>query len=264
MAEPSSYYDLTNSVNKSQLHLWCAYPDDAFSVKSAQACEDMLSEDEHARLQTFRFDRHRREYLVTRALVRTALSHYHSLTPEAWSFPRNAYGKPAAAPASGLHFNLSNSPSLVVCLIHQGTELGVDVEPHKRAVEIAELAPDVFSPPELAQLQVLRGQDKLDRALSLWTLKESYIKARGLGLSLPLDKFSFLFGGADGICLKLDPCLGDEPGRWRFCLLDHFGHRIALMIEAIATPYLQIWEALPLLASPTKIDAEQKQWFPIL
>jgi 4'-phosphopantetheinyl transferase len=249
-------------MDKKPLHLWYAYPEHLTEAVT-QACALLLSEDERAQWQTFRFDRHRREYLTTRALVRTALSHYDPLAPEAWRFQMNAYGKPTVDSDCGLRFNLSNSPGLVVCLISQGVEVGVDAEPIERAEKIVELAPEVFSPLELAQLEVLPGPEKLDRALSLWTLKEAHVKARGMGLSLPLNKFSFLFGGVEGIRLELDPCLVTEPGsRWRFCLLEHAGHRIALMAERATVPELQVWEARPLLAPPTRLAAVGEPWFP--
>ena len=121
----------------------------------------------------------------------------------------------------------------------------------------------MFSSQELVQLEALGGPEKLDRALSVWTLKEAYVKARGVGLSLPLNKFSFLFGGVEGIRLELDPCLGIEPGsRWRFCLIEHAGHRIALMAERATVPELQVWEARPLLAPPTRLAAGGEVWFP--
>jgi 4'-phosphopantetheinyl transferase len=249
-------------MDKKILHLWYAHPED-LTEAVAQACTSLLSEDERAQWQTFRFDRHRREYLTTRALVRTALSQYHPLTPEAWRFQTNPYGKPAVDPDCGLRFNLSNSPGLVVCLIAQGADVGVDAEPIEHAEKVAELAPEVLSPLELAQLEALRGPEKLDRALSVWTLKEAYVKARGVGLSLPLNKFSFLFGGVEGVRLELDPCLGTEPGsRWRFCLVEHAGHRIALMAEGATVPELQVWEARPLLAPPTRLAVGGERWFP--
>ena len=139
----------------------------------------------------------------------------------------------------------------------------MDAEHIEHAEKVAELAPEMFSPLELAQLEALRGPEKLDRALSVWTLKEAYVKARGMGLSLPLNKFSFLFGGVEGIRLELDPCLVTEPGsRWRFCLLEHAGHRIALMAERATVPELQVWEARPLLALPTRLAAGEELWFP--
>jgi len=249
-------------MDKKPLHLWYAYPKD-LNEAVAQACAPLLSEDERAQWQTFRFDRHRREYLTTRALVRTALSHYHPLAPQSWRFQTNPYGKPTIDPDCGLRFNLSNSPDLVVCLIAQGAEVGVDAEPIERAEKVAELAPEVLSPLELVQLEALRGLERLDRILSLWTLKEAYIKARGMGLSLPLSKISFLFGGVEGVRLELDQRLDAEPGsRWQFCLFEHAGHRIALMAERAAVPDLQAWEARPLLAPPTRLAAVGERWFP--
>ena len=197
--------------------------------------------------------------------MRTALSQYHPLVPEAWRFQLGPYGKPTVDPDCNLRFSLSNSPGLVVCLIAQGAEVGVDVEPYERAGEIAEIASGVFSPLELAQIEVLDHRQILDRALSLWTLKEAYVKARSMGLSLPLNKFSFLFGGADGIRLELDPCLCDEPGRlWRFCLVEHAGHRIALMVGQATVSELQLWEARPLLAPTTRLPAGEVPWFPTM
>ncbi len=252
-------------MDKEPLSLWCAYPDDLLADEAAQSCAPLLSDDEHARWQRFRFDRHAREYLATRALARTALAHYHPLAPQAWRFKLNSHGKPAAEPECGLRFNLSNAPGLVVCLIAREAEVGVDVEPCERAVEIAALAPDVFSPLELAQLDALRGQERLDCALKLWTLKEAYIKARGMGLALPLHTFSFLFGGAEGIRLELNPAMNDEPGRWRFCLLEHAGHCIALMARRAeaAAPQLQMWEARPVWAPPVRLPAGGELWFPL-
>ncbi|MFM8333502.1 MAG: 4'-phosphopantetheinyl transferase family protein [Candidatus Methylumidiphilus sp.] len=222
------------------LHLWCADPNDLLDADAAQACAALLSAEEKARWQAFRFERHRREYLATRALVRMALSHYHPLPLADWRFPRNAYGKPACDPDCGLRFNVSNTPNLVVCLVAQGREVGVDTEPCDRAADILALAPEVFSPLELAGLETLSALDKMDRALSLWTLKESYIKARGMGLSLPLDKFSFVFNSTTDIALVLDPCLEDKPKRWQFGLLAYAGHRIAFMHERIANVDLQL------------------------
>jgi len=249
-------------MNNQPLNLWCAYPDDLLSEPVAAACALLLSQDEQARWKTFRFARHAREFLATRALVRTALSHYNPIAPEDWRFQANSHGKPAVEPSCGLRFNLSNSPGLVVCLISQGAEVGVDIEPYERAQQIAGLATEVFSPPELAQLAALRGPERVDRALSLWTLKEAYSKARGLGLSLPLDRFSFLFGGAEEIHLQLDPGLNDLAQRWRFCLLEHANHRIALMAEQAAAHDLRIWESRLFTAPPKQLPAGGETWFP--
>ncbi len=247
------------------LYLWCAYPDDLIDAETAEACRALLSDEERARVLRLKFDRHRRESLATRALMRTALSYGRTVAAQDWQFKVNAQGKPAVDCAAegnrGLQFNLSNSLGLVVCLVAEGAEVGVDVEPLERSEQILKLAPQVFSAAEQAQLWALEGAEKLDRALSLWTLKESYIKARGMGLALPLDKFSFLFE-PDNIRLEMDASLGDRPERWRFCHLDHAGHRIAVMVERADGGELELLEARPILAPPVRVSVGGTQWFP--
>jgi len=251
-------------MNEQTLHLWCAYPDDLLDEEAAEACARLLSDEELARWQRYKFDQNRREYLATHALVRTALSSYRPLAPEAWRFKLNDYGKPAVEPDCEPRFNLSNSTGLVVCLIGEGAEVGVDVEPRARARSILEIGPRVFSPRERAQLEDLREDERPERALRLWTLKEAYIKARGMGLALPLNKFYFVFEGANDIRMEMDEDFEDEPERWRFCLLEFTGHCIALMVEDKAAPELNVWEARPASAAPRRLDLAKAAWFPKL
>lgn len=244
------------------LHLWCAYPEDLLDEKTAEACAALLSEDERTRWQRFRFEKHRREFLATHALLRSALSHYAARPAAEWRFAANEYGKPALEPACGFEFNVSNSVEMVVCLVSEQGEVGVDVEPLARAEAMLEVAPEVFSVAERAQLEALPHDEQLDRALSLWTLKEAYIKARGMGLSLGLSRFSFLFEDGAGIRLEMDAELNDQPERWRFCLLDHCGHRVAAVVEAQAAGRIEVLQARPVLAAPVKLDDCVVRWFP--
>jgi len=250
------------SMDQTVLHLWCAYPDDLLDEDSARACAELLSEEERARWKAFRFERHRREYLATHALVRAALSHYGQLAPAAWRFIKNDHGKPAVEPECGLRFNLSNSTGLVVCLISAGAEVGVDVEPHARAASVAEVAERMFSPQELAQLDALDSHDRLQRCVHLWTLKEAYIKAGGMGLALPTNKFSILFDGDVCSRLEIDASLGDDAGRWRFCLLDHADHCIALMVDSRSAIQLTLQEARPAFAAPRALALAHATWLP--
>jgi 4'-phosphopantetheinyl transferase len=271
-----------NTIGGAALQLWYAWPADLSEAGVEAACAALLNDAERARAARFRFDRHRREYLASHALARNALSHAHPLPPYAWNYSVNAYGKPAPIPECGLRFNQSNSVELAVCLVathgreietEVGPEVGVDVEAFSRAEEIVPLAPKVFSLAEQAQLNALPAAERPHRALCLWTLKEAYIKARGMGLALPLRGVSFLFGESQGIRLEVDAGVDDNPSRWRFCLLDHVQHRIALVVEAAAgnletlaieVPVLEIFEARPPFAPPTRLPSGPRTWFPLL
>jgi 4'-phosphopantetheinyl transferase len=247
---------------ENNLHLWCAFPDDLLDDGAAERCAQLLSEDERARWQRFKFEQHRREYLATHALARIALSHHHSLAPDAWRFSSNKFGKPAIDPECGLRFNLSNSLGFVVCLISDSGEVGVDVEPRTRAGSVAEAGPRMFSQKEQAQLQALPEEARPDRALHLWTLKESYIKARGMGLALPLTEFSFVFEEDGSIHMEIEPSLGDAPERWRYFLQEHAGHCIALMVENTNQKELKVSEIRLPLPSARQLDIDPQRWHP--
>jgi 4'-phosphopantetheinyl transferase len=244
------------------LQLWCAYPDDLFDLAMAKACAALLTPQEQERWQRYKFGQHQRESLATQVLVRLALSHRRANAPESWRFKENEHGKPFLDPDCGVQFNLSNSVDLVVCIVSEGAELGIDVESLARSHQIMNVAERVFSKAERAQLDELDGAAKLNRALSLWTLKEAYIKARGMGLALPLEKISFSFGGVEGIHLEIDSDVDINPRRWRFCSFDHAGHRVAVVVEQENVAGMDLWEARPLLAPPVHLGTCTAEWFP--
>ena len=182
----------------------------------------LLSDQEKAQQPRFLPPAKRQEYLVTRILVRSVLGEALGVAPQALKFVSNAWGRPAVVsdliPAlshSPLYFNVSHTEGLIVCLVSTEGEVGVDTESFARAPDLLALAPDVFSAKELSELAALPVQDQAQRAVVLWTLKESYIKARGMGLSIPLDKFSFRFEPGE-VRLEVEPELGDDGKRWQF------------------------------------------------
>src|SRR5216684_5956576 len=114
-----------------EIHLWLAFYDEV-AEDLHPVYRDILSAEERVQEPRFYFAKDRRRYLVTRALVRTVLSRYLAVDPRAWSFSKNAYGRPQAANdearAASLTFNISHTHSLIVLGVSKGRELGVDVE----------------------------------------------------------------------------------------------------------------------------------------
>src|SRR6185295_18612851 len=120
---------------------------------------------------------------------RTTLSHYAAVDPTAWQFARNRRGRPEISGPLGvapLRFNLSNTAGLIACLVTLGVDVGVDVEDTHRRGETVRIANRFFSASEVAALEALPPERQRQRFFEYWTLKESYIKARGMGLAIPL------------------------------------------------------------------------------
>ncbi len=204
--------------------VWCFFYEDVVADPKVRAAYlALLSVDERARLDRFLFVRDQRRYLATRALVRTVLATYTSAVPASFRFGTGEYGKPyVTRPSVGrrLHFNLSNTQGLVACAVSMEHELvGVDVESCERTVDTESVAGSHFSPSEASALRALPESERLRDFLRIWTLKESYIKATGLGLTLPLDRFSFHIDGG-GISITFEATLRDDSTLWRFALFD--------------------------------------------
>lgn len=121
-------------------------------------------------------------------LIRHIIILKTNLKNEEISFSKNEYGKPFLNEQEDFHFNLSHSGDWVVCAVDD-KPVGIDVE------EISPIDLDIsknyFSPDEHKDL--IRKDDKIAYFFTLWTLKESYIKIVGKGLSLPLNSFSIRF-----------------------------------------------------------------------
>src|SRR6516225_2605286 len=96
-----------------EVHLWLASYEDASGANLHATYRQVLANDERAQEKRFYFERDRRRYLVTRALVRTTLSRYLALLPVHWKFSSNSYGRPeivnAEALEAGLSFNVSHT-----------------------------------------------------------------------------------------------------------------------------------------------------------
>lgn len=217
--------DITATLNPSSriIDLWWYAYESVTDPDLLARHADLMTPEESARHARFVFPRDRALFLATRALVRTTLSRYAAVDPAAWRFGTHGNGKPhvetPVLPVP-LHFNLSNTHGLIVCAVSTTfAMIGVDTEPLDRRSASVDLAHRYFSAAEEAALRAQPAAAQPRRFLSYWTLKESYIKARGLGLAIPLDQFTFLLE-QDPIGIAFDPRLGDDAARWRFALME--------------------------------------------
>jgi 4'-phosphopantetheinyl transferase len=170
------------------VHLWIARLE-ASESNFAQAFS-WLSPDEVERADRFRFDKHRRAFVLGRAVLRGLVASYLRIAPREASFIYGLKGKPALNDAPcPLSFNVSNSGDLAAYAFTLDCEIGVDVEYRRRLVEIEGIAQRFFASDEVTELMGLPEDQRPEGFFNCWTRKEAYIKAVGDGLSLPLDSF---------------------------------------------------------------------------
>jgi 4'-phosphopantetheinyl transferase len=191
----------------------------AAALEKLDAYRALLSPDEHERMARFVFDRDRRAFLITRALVRTTLSRYAQVAPADWKFIANVHGRPEILDrpdgAPDLRFNISHTDGLIACAVTIGREVGVDVENIGRRL-LHDVAGRHFAPGEVTDLRALPEDEQQRVFFDYWTLKEAYIKARGFGLALPLGDFAFKLNPPRPPVITFEPSLEDDPDTWQF------------------------------------------------
>jgi 4'-phosphopantetheinyl transferase len=199
-------------MQRHEVHIWYVFSERV----SDPSLEALLSPDEKARMKRFLLAKDRQQHVIARALARTTLSRYADVQPEAWTFTTNRYGRPEiASPDIGpLRFNLSHTKGLVACIVAWDREIGIDVENLERPTNYVELAKRFFAPSEAAIVVGLPAEQQREAFFDFWTLKESYIKARGMGLALPLGDFAFRL--AEPVAIAFTGSIPDDPESWHF------------------------------------------------
>lgn len=210
-------------IGKDQAHLWYGRTDKRLAPRQLRRYESLLSEDERAKLDRYRFAEDRYAGLLARAVLRCLLSRYAAVPPTLWRFRTNACGRPEIAEpesARALRFSVSHTKGLAAVLISGNRDVGLDVEGLPYAGPCLQVADRFFSPAEASALRALKDSERAVRFLQLWTLKEAFLKARGVGLSAPLDQVSFSIDEAPTRKMEVrpGPSLADQPERWQFDL----------------------------------------------
>ncbi len=216
-----------------EVHTWRASLDQPPS--RVRGFLDTLAPEEKERAQRFHFQKDRDHFVVARGLVRTILALYLNLEPHQLGFRYNSYGKPCLVEeinSSNLRFNLSHSRGLALFAITRGRELGIDVEYIRPDVAEEGIAERFFSTREVAMLRALPVNLQAEAFFNCWTRKEAYIKARGEGLSLPLDQFDVsLAPGEPAVLLDTRIDL-EDISRWHMTeLAPGAGFAAALVVE---------------------------------
>jgi 4'-phosphopantetheinyl transferase len=181
------------------VHVW------PLRLEASNACFQhataLLAADEAARAKRFHFERHRKAFVLGRAVLRVLLGRMLGTAPECIQFRYGPKGKPVLTPPCRLCFNASNSGDLAACAFTLECPLGVDIEQLRPIREIQDIARRFFAVEEVTELMSLPKSEQPGGFFRCWTRKEAYIKAVGDGLSVPLDSFRVTLRANDPVRL---------------------------------------------------------------
>ncbi|MBW8876287.1 MAG: 4'-phosphopantetheinyl transferase superfamily protein [Acidobacteria bacterium] len=233
-------------LGSGEIHVW-AIPLDP-PPERVESLGRALSADEWERARRFRFDKHRRQYVVGRGALRTLLAAYLGTRPEAVGFSYGPRGKPFLAPPfadRGLQFNLSNSDELALAGFVHGREIGVDVEFLRPMNDCEEIAERFFSESERRVLRTIPFPAKQEAFFNCWTRKEAYLKAVGEGLAAPLDSFDVTLAlGEPPRMLTLNGDAG-RAAPWFFHHLRPAEEYVGAIAIEGGTWEVRTWELIP-------------------
>jgi medium-chain acyl-[acyl-carrier-protein] hydrolase len=214
---PVAWLALSNPLilARDEVHVWRAHLDR--SPEEIQELRQTLTADEQRRADRFVFDKDRIQFTAARGILRALLGAYLGRDPRELRFTYNPQGKPALAgetePAA-LRFNLSHSHGLALYAVTWDREVGVDLEWMRPDFATEDIAERFFSPPEVAVLRAVPPAQRAEAFFACWSRKEAYIKARGKGLSIPLDEFDVTLAPGEParlLATREDPT---QLGRW--------------------------------------------------
>lgn len=240
-----------------------------------ESLRGLLSGDELARADRFKFEEPRRRFVVCRATLRQLLGACLGVEAAAIQFTYGPHGKPQldatsrvgrVVEAHGEHgehgrktvvvedsthpterdpspqFSVSHSADRALIAISSGRHVGVDLECHDAKVRIHKLAERFFSPREFAELESLPTELQLAGFYRGWTSKEAYLKATGFGLSFSLSQFTVAMNPTEpaGLIEVVEQSgradLANEAARWRMHSLSVAADfSAALLVEATAS-----------------------------
>ncbi|PKQ44147.1 4'-phosphopantetheinyl transferase family protein [Confluentibacter flavum] len=150
----------------------------------------LLSTDEKLKADKFKFINDKNIFIVARGVLRVLLAKYLSINPKKVEFKYGDFGKPETINNQSINFNISHSGKMAIFGFTKSHDIGVDIEEIKNNFDVLDIANNFFSKKEIEFLNNFPTEDQTEGFYRCWTRKESFIKAKSIGLSYPLDSFS--------------------------------------------------------------------------
>lgn len=212
--------DIHSLLVPGDIHLWALAGNTKDPGKLQRESRRLLSDVERLRLGRLRHAETARRYLAGRVLLRQVLGRYLGVNPAQLKFSEGANGKPqlAAAREAGIAFNLSHARKESVLAVSQAEAIGVDIEDTGRFASAYRISQVFFAEEEKEWIRAA-GAVSGSRALTVWLVKESVLKARGDTVWDGLGQLPLSICENRIVCDHLD----DRPGFSWYLVCGHYG-----------------------------------------
>jgi len=223
-----------------QVHVWRIALD--ASAAQAQDLGHLLTAAEQERASRFRIDADRHRFQIARAATRRILGTYLGLAPENVGIDLDQFGKPqldaSTVPVDRrVHFNVSHSGGWILAAFARSFPVGIDVEQIRAERVTEDLIGQIMCASERRLLQALPREQHVAAFFNCWTSKEAWLKALGLGLSVPLRAIEVSIDPREPARL-IGAALEHRPGDWQLARLEICGPYAATL--AFGAPSAQI------------------------
>ncbi|WP_087993061.1 4'-phosphopantetheinyl transferase [Bacillus vallismortis] len=169
------------------MKIYGIYMDRPLSQEETERFMSFVSPEKREKCRRFYHKEDAHRTLLGDVLVRSVISGQYQLDKSGIRFSAQEYGKPCIPDLPDAHFNISHSGRWIICAF-DSQPIGIDIEKTKPIS--LDIAKRFFSKTEYSDLSAKNKDEQTDYFYHLWSMKESFIKQEGKGLSLPLDSFS--------------------------------------------------------------------------
>jgi 4'-phosphopantetheinyl transferase len=230
----------------------------------ASGLRSLLADDELLTADNFHFENDQLRFVVTRGLLRIILSLYLDTPPAELGFAYSEFGKPSLSnrfASTGLRFNVSHAGDVALVAVAYNREVGVDVEAIRDDFEFEPIAKNFFSALELEELLAIPHDVRPRAFFECWTRKEAFLKARGEGLSYPLNRFtvSFTHRERQKIDIYDDP---EELYPWGLCSFSFDGGYVGAVAAVGYDWKLEMRELVTASANEKREDPNKARSIP--
>ena len=229
------------TLGAEDVHVWRASLDVTATIVGP--LKQFLSGDELVRAGRFHFESDRKHFIVARGYLRAILSRYLKIPAEEIKFAYGEQGKPQLAAScrgsQSFYFNLAHSHGVAIYGMTRVGEIGIDIERIRPEFTGDDVANRFFSPGEVSCLNAMPKDLRPEAFFNCWTRKEAFIKAVGMGLSLPLDQFEVTLAPGEPAQLVRTAWDEDEASRWSIKSIDVGESYVAAIAVAARNWFLE-------------------------